>query len=947
MYANKITIPGLLSLGKTYKGANLNQSVSRKVETGKEYDVIVNSEQSNNVRLRIKDNGKRLEMEDWKDGDWQDLVCTITEGEFHSIKGSSCKFSIEKTVKGINPMALAIDIQTEFTQKEVKSVKSWNENPMGAALTIEAPLPPIPQQPVPQQEGRCPNNPFWTTRFPGAKERWYPVRYEGWGSLLNKHGISPLPPFANQGVSKRNDEGSFTNTWTKEFPYGGFYKVKMEADDIAELWIDDDKVLSLDRRKRKTFDEKLVYISGPTTPEETPESHTIKVVVENFKSARKKKIDQKVFSTVDWMSGSAAKIETKNVRFKVTSASMFANSIKIDELGIFERKEFTPGNFGQINVTREREVEVNKIYDVEFFSSSKGRIGIRTNSKIIKYNNLHSANKSIRVTRKGKRIELMDGHGNDTNFALDIDRGNVKFDSDGRTLLIKGEEAKITASWSDNPGKAGVAVDSIQIGDTKWTRKGRSGSETHTLQFATAPVGSDNTANIKLRNKGESIVQMEDLPSEIADWDWQDMVCAASEGRFFDFNGNKCKYMISASTNVQGGISGSTTKNGVTYQGPHLFHYQDNRWGKIINREGVSPIATPSQKLNESNDNILGRKILKWDNVDFPQTSDYQITFLADNGAVLFIDDKKVLSSKTYELDEYTNDIVKVNKGKHSVRIELDNASPGGNIFLNNPTGVALRIYTKVFAGTGTFKSWQENPMGVSAKLIPPPCPKKVKGKGIIPEVIVDDPGNGFPRGEGDGYPVALKIKKIRIKDPGINYDCAKDTIRLEPSMGSELKLVCGPFGKIKEVVVIDPGLGFTRVPDVIIESGPEGESGPDRSPGSPTGVNLDIGIDFEVVRDPIVGDPDKLIQVTDLVGLKQTGYYLGKPYYGSVFYQNGIRYAGWYETAGELVQIYDTMQESIDAQVTTPASAILRQGSDVSSNDPRLNIPGTPENLT
>ena len=220
-------------------------------------------------------------------------------------------------------------------------------------------------------------------------------------------------------------------------------------------------------------------------------------------------------------------------------------------------------------------------------------------------------------------------------------------------------------------------------------------------------------------------------------------------------------------------------------------------------------------------------------------------------------------------------------------------------------------------------------------------CPKKVKGKGIIPEVIVDDPGNGFPRGEGDGYPVALKIKKIRIKDPGINYDCAKDTIRLEPSMGSELKLVCGPFGKIKEVVVIDPGLGFTRVPDVIIESGP------DRSPGSPTGVNLDIAIDFEVIVDPIVLDPDKLVQVTDLAGIKQTGYYQGRPYYGAVFYQDGVRYAGWYETAGELVQIYDTMQESIDAQVTTPASAILRQGSDVTSNDPRLNIPGTPENLT
>ena len=102
----------------------------------------------------------------------------------------------------------------------------------------------------------------------------------------------------------------------------------------------------------------------------------------------------------------------------------------------------------------------------------------------------------------------------------------------------------------------------------------------------------------------------------------------------------------------------------------------------------------------------------------------------------------------------------------------------------------------------------------------------------------------------------------------------------------------------------------------------------------------------FEVVRDPIVTEPQKLIQVTDLVGLKQTGYVEGRPYYGAVFYKDGVRYAGFYETPGQLVQVYDTLKESIDSQVTTRPSAIQRQGTDVTSNDPRLNIPGTPENL-
>ena len=90
----------------------------------------------------------------------------------------------------------------------------------------------------------------------------------------------------------------------------------------------------------------------------------------------------------------------------------------------------------------------------------------------------------------------------------------------------------------------------------------------------------------------------------------------------------------------------------------------------------------------------------------------------------------------------------------------------------------------------------------------------------------------------------------------------------------------------------------------------------------------------------------DKLLQVTDLVGVNQTGYYEGRPYYGAVFYKEGVRYAGYYETAGQLIQVYDTLQESIDAQVTTSPSAIQRQGTDVNSNNPRLNIPGTPDNL-
>ena len=177
--------------------------------------------------------------------------------------------------------------------------------------------------------------------------------------------------------------------------------------------------------------------------------------------------------------------------------------------------------------------------------------------------------------------------------------------------------------------------------------------------------------------------------------------------------------------------------------------------------------------------------------------------------------------------------------------------------------------------------------------------------------------------------------RDIEILDTGGNYNCETDEIVIEPSFGAKLSIKgkCENFGRIPAVDILDPGLGFDRWPQIRVIS--------------PTGVNFEAVPIFEVVRDPIVVDPAKLIQVTDLVGLKQTGYYQGRPYYGAVFYKDGIRYAGWYETPGELVQIYNTLQESIDAEVTTPPSAILKQGSDVSSNDPKLNIPGTPENLT
>jgi len=928
LFADKITIPGLFSAGKGY-GEDLSgtQTLSKQVEIEKDYDVILNSEQSNTVKIRITDDGKRVEMEDLPDtmagsaGShfFDDLICTVSEGIFHSPQGDRCKFRVDRSFKGLNPMALAINIQTSFTEKEIESKKSWNENPMGVALTIDAPPPPPPQQEIPKEEdSRCPNNPFWSSRFPGGSKTWYPVRFDSWGNFLNKYGMSPIPPFDDESTSGGGLK--YENTWTKEVPYSGFFKIKMEADDIGEFWVDDQKILDISRKRNQTYGEKLFRIEKGL--------RKFKLVVENYKFETTKILKTQVFNTLDWITGKSAEIKNKNVKFKITSASMFANSIRIDELGIFERKDFTPDAKGQINASLEREVEVNKIYEVRLSSS---RVGANREWDI-EYNNLHSANSAIRVTRGNKRIELLDGHGNDTNFALDIDSGNVKFTNDGKRLIVQGKDAKITASWKDSESSAGVAVDSVKIKGKTFIRSGTRGSQTETFSF------NDNP-NINLRTVGDSILQMEDH----TDTSWDDLICSASEGRFFDLEKDKCKFMIDGGTRVAGGVASGVTRKGATYSGPHLFHYQDSRWGKIINREGVSPIGTPEQNLSEPNPNILGKKVMTWKGVDFPETGDYQVTFLADDIGELYIGDSsipKMKASGNFKQDDYTFETIQMTKGKHDIRVELTNLWTNDK-FLENPTGFSLKINANITVGTGITKSWMENPVAISAVLIPPPCPRKIKGKGVVTEVIVDDPGNGFPTPKGGGYPVLLQLEDIDIKDPGINYGPNDKVVitggREDGGDAGAKASLCegvGPFGRIEKICIDDPGDGFTRWPDISIESD--------------TGVNFSGTPVFSTVRDPIVPDPDeKLIQVTDLVGIKQTGYYRGRPYYGAVFYQDNVKYAGWYETAGELVQIYDTLQESIDAEVTTPASAILRQGSDVSSNDKRLNLPGTPENLT
>jgi hypothetical protein len=700
--------------------------------------------------------------------------------ELEQIPGGKFGFG---AIKGINPMALAVNIETTYTTEQVVSSKSWNDNPMGISITIDAPPPIVPKEVLPVQTGRCPPSPIWSTRFPGASQAWYPVRFNvpnTWSKFMNRYALSPVPPLDTPGSDQT--EVNFLNDWNVEIPYAGYYGVKGTGDNRGRLLIDDIEVAQLDGFKNANPKLTKVYL--------TKGNHKITTEIFNDAILSTSIVNQKIFNTNDWIVPSPPAPKTVDVDFNISVAGGFANKFVIDDLGI----------------------SVSKVND-------RGQSSKKEN--VIK---------------------------------------NVEF---GRAYKVK--------------------------------------------------LSTSNQGQIKLRTQGNNVLQVEDD----RDFNWKDIECSVSVGRFYDLKGDECKFIVD-SLNIFPTTNSGTVKDGVTYSGPQLASYASNT---------ISPAY-----FDGTGQEIMDKTFtMRWSNVNFPEDGQYIVKALADDEVIVRVDGVEAGRARVFQGVKTT--FLNVTKGKRTVELELTNI-PGNpqSTFQTNPVVTFVEISKNINVTTKANIPWTTNPVGVSAILIPPPCPKLVRGRGVVDKVIVEDPGVGYiaPAPTGQGYPVILKLAEVLVENSGINYNCGVDRLTIN---GIETSYTCSTFGRI-ETVNVPPDLpSFNSYPEIILST--------------ETGVNASFTPVFEVVRDPIVADIQKLIQVTDLVGLKQTGYVDGRAYYGAVFYENGVRYAGYYKTIGTPIRIYDTLQESITAQVTTPASAIERSGTDVTSNDPRLNIPGTPNTTT
>ena len=186
---------------------------------------------------------------------------------------------------------------------------------------------------------------------------------------------------------------------------------------------------------------------------------------------------------------------------------------------------------------------------------------------------------------------------------------------------------------------------------------------------------------------------------------------------------------------------------------------------------------------------------------------------------------------------------------------------------------------------------------------------------GVVVHVIVRDSGQGYlpPAQTVPQYPAVLELTGVTVTNPGFNHNCGVDTIEVIPSNGTALSYNCDPFGKIKSVSVDKSGR-FTELPRIRMNT--------------ETGFNATFVPNFSIIRDPQPVEPviTDVVQVFDLVGLNINGYVDGKPYYGNVYFERGIKYAGTSDKSKTDIVVYNTRLESLQRRVVAGSTVAVSQ---------------------
>jgi hypothetical protein len=855
--------------------------------------------------------------------------------ELEQIPGGVFGFS---DARNANPMALAIDIEVTSVTETIISAKSWNENPMGIALTIDAPEPPIPQEPVPEQEGRCPNNPIWTTRFPSIAGYGYNDASGSAEVLNNRYNVpdvfgaaNDIPSYKSQGFTDADIRNYIETvykfipgkiiggamqdllndpTWgqpTPGVPLKTIYNLETNVASPISNFRSSNSSGWFPVRHPAWADFFNRYAISPIRPLDTPGTDGGGIVFRNYWD-----IDIPYDGFYQF-----AVQRDNTARFYVDGTLAFDIKSSGDEL--WKDKRNKP-KFQKVFITKGRHVisvelenEATEAYD-------------QVNQKIFRTLDWQVSLPPPSPPSNIGLVDMLRFYTPDFSGAA----GNTHFyTTDPKVEFIDGNELRIEGvAWKMFTTNAPGTVPLYRLfsgGDHLYTISGAEKSSIEAgfrldkpyafegiVGYVHAEPGPDRIAVYRFYNPPGGLGGVGPVPGEhFYTTSTDEIKTLASQG--YESEGIAFYAPTPPPAPITGGLTSGTARDGITYEGPDLTSYIPGF---------ISPVF---QNVLTPTDEIQGKTwIMTWKNVDFPEDGQYDLITKVDDLVIIRVDGVEVgRHNLGVDGENFKQSSFNATKGRRTLQLELSNLSFPNTGFPENPVYTSVEINKNVsLLRTGSGKSWDENPIGVGAILIPPPCPRKISGKGVVTDIIVTDPGNGFlpPVSPTPTPPSTVLVTPSDVPGAGVGAPGA--------GVGAPGAGVGAPGAGVGAP---DADVGVS--PTIITIVPPS---------GAPTGINARFIPQFEVVRDPIVVNPQQLLQVTDLVGLKQTGYVNGRPYYGSVYYDRGIRYAGFYETVGEPVRVYDTLRESITAQVTTSPSAILRQGTDIRSNDPLLNIPGT-----
>ena len=444
-------------------------------------------------------------------------------------------------------------------------------------------------------------------------------------SFMNRYAISPTAPSNVPGSDYAGRVATFV--WEEDFPITGDYKFRGMADNIGKIFIDNELVL--EERKFKGDPTKVVsrYIQEGV--------HEIKVELFNIpiKEPPKPKPPQDLTITYHGLNQGSTKTVSGEKSYAIrtegesrTAGRRVRNNGKeiqfdddatngFDENASLKIESTSPGvsaKFngdgtqlivkGRGNVSLKFEwddnpstsglsvgtLKVGNGQKVSWTTRQKGKKG--SDRKTINV----GGEDSKEVIGKGgfivsgdkKKVKMRDGHGDDINstFSIASSTNNARFSDDGKRLITSGPgDVQLKLQWDDNPKTAGVAVDKITVGGVVLDQRGEKGSTTKTLTINAPKTVSTSTQT----QTYESIFNTADYVNKADRKLWR--------------------------TNVYGR-------------------------GGFLSENGICPFDT---KRPLDGNPYAGTHVIRWENVNFPNDGNYDITVDADDSVKIFIGNRE------------------------------------------------------------------------------------------------------------------------------------------------------------------------------------------------------------------------------------------------------------------------------------------------------------------